>query len=148
MSRAPKAADRARDASVLPTPASPSSNTGRLKFTAQASAVASPASAMYPALLRRCCSSATSTVPSRKKSLGNTLAYSLLPYRLENPSMHTVDLIVNGKRTTLEVEPRVLLVQALRDQLGLTGTHVGCDTSSCGACTVLLDGVSVKSCTV
>lgn len=62
--------------------------------------------------------------------------------------MHAIDLTVNGKRTSLEVEPRLLLVHALRENLGLTGTHVGCDTSSCGACTVLLDGVAVKSCTV
>jgi carbon-monoxide dehydrogenase small subunit len=55
---------------------------------------------------------------------------------------------VNGEERTLDVEPRLLLVQALRDGLGLTGTHVGCDTSSCGACTVLLDGISVKSCTM
>jgi carbon-monoxide dehydrogenase small subunit len=55
---------------------------------------------------------------------------------------------VNGDERTLDVEPRLLLVQALREGLGLTGTHVGCDTSSCGACTVLLDGVSVKSCTM
>ena len=55
---------------------------------------------------------------------------------------------VNGEERTIDVEPRVLLVQALREELGLTGTHVGCDTSSCGACTVLLDGVSVKSCTM
>ena len=59
-----------------------------------------------------------------------------------------IDLSVNGKRTSIEVEPRLLLVHALREDLGLTGTHVGCDTSSCGACTVLVDGVSVKSCTV
>lgn len=59
-----------------------------------------------------------------------------------------VTLIVNGEERTLDVEPRLLLVQALRENLGLTGTHVGCDTSSCGACTVLLDGVSVKSCTM
>ncbi|BDE05842.1 carbon monoxide dehydrogenase [Vulcanimicrobium alpinum] len=59
-----------------------------------------------------------------------------------------IDLTVNGKRTSLDAEPRLLLVHALRDRLGLTGTHVGCDTSSCGACTVLLDGVSVKSCTM
>jgi len=59
-----------------------------------------------------------------------------------------VDLTVNGETAVLDVEPRLLLVHALRDNLGLTGTHVGCDTSSCGACTVLLDGVSVKSCTV
>ncbi|GAC1578217.1 MAG: (2Fe-2S)-binding protein [Candidatus Elarobacter sp.] len=62
--------------------------------------------------------------------------------------MQTIDLTVNGKRASLEVEPRLLLVHALRDYLNLTGTHVGCDTSSCGACTVLVDGVSVKSCTV
>ncbi len=55
---------------------------------------------------------------------------------------------VNGVEHTLDVEPRLLLVQALREELELTGTHVGCDTSSCGACTVLLDGVSVKSCTM
>ncbi|HTJ25382.1 MAG TPA: (2Fe-2S)-binding protein [Candidatus Limnocylindria bacterium] len=59
-----------------------------------------------------------------------------------------IDLTVNGKRASLDLEPRVLLVHALREELGLTGTHVGCDTSSCGACTVLLDGVSVKSCTL
>jgi aerobic carbon-monoxide dehydrogenase small subunit len=59
-----------------------------------------------------------------------------------------VTLRVNGDERTLDVEPRLLLVQALREGLGLTGTHVGCDTSSCGACTVLLDGVSVKSCTL
>jgi carbon-monoxide dehydrogenase small subunit len=55
---------------------------------------------------------------------------------------------VNGERQEAEVEPRQLLVYFLREQLGLTGTNVGCDTTSCGACTVLLDGESVKSCTV
>jgi carbon-monoxide dehydrogenase small subunit len=55
---------------------------------------------------------------------------------------------VNRERREAEVEPRQLLVYFLREQLGLTGTNVGCDTSSCGACTVLLDGESVKSCTV
>jgi len=59
-----------------------------------------------------------------------------------------VRLNVNGVEHHLDVEPRVLLVYALRDQLGLTGTHVGCDTSNCGACTVHLDGRAVKSCTV
>jgi carbon-monoxide dehydrogenase small subunit len=57
-------------------------------------------------------------------------------------------LVVNGEPRTLEVEGRTLLVHALRDGLGLTGAHVGCDTSQCGACTVLLDGKAVKSCTV
>jgi aerobic carbon-monoxide dehydrogenase small subunit len=60
----------------------------------------------------------------------------------------SVRLNVNGSEHTLEVEPRLLLVHALRDQLGLTGTHVGCDTSNCGACTVHLNGEAVKSCTV
>ena len=57
-------------------------------------------------------------------------------------------LVVNGERRSLEVEGRTLLVHALRDGLGLTGAHIGCDTSQCGACTVLLDGRAVKSCTV
>jgi aerobic carbon-monoxide dehydrogenase small subunit len=60
----------------------------------------------------------------------------------------TVTLVVNGERRSLEVEGRTLLVQALRDGLGLTGAHIGCDTSQCGACTVLLEGRAVKSCTV
>jgi len=59
-----------------------------------------------------------------------------------------ISLTVNGARRELEVEPRELLVYVLRDRLGLTGTNVGCDTSSCGACTVLLNGESVKSCTL
>jgi aerobic carbon-monoxide dehydrogenase small subunit len=59
-----------------------------------------------------------------------------------------VRLNVNGVDHQLEVEPRLLLVHALRDNLGLTGTHVGCDTSNCGACTIHLDGHPVKSCTV
>ena len=59
-----------------------------------------------------------------------------------------VRLNVNGVEHDLEVEPRLLLVHALRDHLGLTGTHVGCDTSNCGACTIHMDGRSVKSCTV
>jgi carbon-monoxide dehydrogenase small subunit len=57
-------------------------------------------------------------------------------------------LVVNADRRSLEVEGRTLLVHALRDGLGLTGTHIGCDTSQCGTCTVLLDGRAVKSCTV
>jgi carbon-monoxide dehydrogenase small subunit len=59
-----------------------------------------------------------------------------------------IAVTVNGRRREADVEPRQLLVYFLREQLGLTGTNVGCDTSSCGACTVLLDGESVKSCTV
>ncbi len=62
--------------------------------------------------------------------------------------MGSVSLTVNGVDHDLELEPRELLVYVLRERLGLTGTTIGCDTSSCGACTVLLDGESVKSCTV
>ena len=62
--------------------------------------------------------------------------------------MRHIAVTVNRERREAEVEPRQLLVYFLREQLGLTGTNVGCDTSSCGACTVLLDGESVKSCTV
>jgi carbon-monoxide dehydrogenase small subunit len=59
-----------------------------------------------------------------------------------------VSVTVNGQAQAHEVEPRTLLVYYLREQCGLTGTNIGCDTTSCGACTVLLDGESVKSCTV
>ena len=59
-----------------------------------------------------------------------------------------ISINVNGKTHNTEVEPRMLLVHYLRDVLGLTGTHVGCETSICGACTVLLDGQAVKSCTI
>jgi len=62
--------------------------------------------------------------------------------------MRRVALVANGVRHELEVEPRDLLVYVLRERLGLTGTNVGCDTSSCGACTVLVNGESVKSCTL
>jgi carbon-monoxide dehydrogenase small subunit len=59
-----------------------------------------------------------------------------------------ITVTVNGTQHTLEVEPRLLLVHMIRELLNLTGTHIGCDTSSCGACTILLDGKSVKSCTI
>jgi len=62
--------------------------------------------------------------------------------------MATVSLTVNGKPVTATVEARTLLVQLLREQLGLTGTHVGCDTSQCGACVVHINGYSAKSCTL
>jgi carbon-monoxide dehydrogenase small subunit len=62
--------------------------------------------------------------------------------------MPHIAITVNGKRRKAEVEPRTLLVHFLREQLNLTGTHVGCDTSQCGACTVLLDGRSAKACTI
>jgi len=59
-----------------------------------------------------------------------------------------ITLTVNGVSRSLDVEPRRLLVQAIREDLGLTGTHIGCDTSQCGACTVQLDGMAVKSCSM
>ncbi len=62
--------------------------------------------------------------------------------------MPQVSLTVNGKPATAEVENRTLLVQLLREKLGLTGTHVGCDTSQCGACVVHVDGKAIKSCTI
>ena len=63
-------------------------------------------------------------------------------------SKHTISFTLNGDSVTQEVDSRLLLVHLLRDDLQKTGTHIGCDTSNCGACTVLLDGRSVKSCTV
>ncbi len=62
--------------------------------------------------------------------------------------MTSITLRVNGKQVTASVEPRLLLVELLRENLHLTGTHVGCDTSQCGACTVFVDGASMKSCTM
>lgn len=64
------------------------------------------------------------------------------------PSKVAVSMTVNGKQYSAEVEPRTLLVHFIRENLGLTGTHIGCDTSSCGACVVHLNGQSVKSCTI
>ena len=59
-----------------------------------------------------------------------------------------ISLVVNGERRELDVEPRRLLVQVIREDLDLTGTHIGCDTSQCGACTVHVDGQAIKSCTM
>lgn len=67
---------------------------------------------------------------------------------MENKAKRPITVTVNGQRFTHEVEPRLLLVHFLREVLSLTGTHVGCETSLCGACTVMLNGQSVKSCTV
>ena len=64
------------------------------------------------------------------------------------PKLHQISVLVNGEARKAEVEARTLLVHFIREQLGLTGTHIGCDTTNCGACTVLLDGRPVKSCTV
>jgi len=63
-------------------------------------------------------------------------------------SSHQISVTINGEQHTREVEARLLLVHFIREQLGLTGTHIGCDTTSCGACTVLLNGAPAKSCTV
>jgi carbon-monoxide dehydrogenase small subunit len=63
------------------------------------------------------------------------------------PTTQEITVTVNGAEHSLAVEPRLLLVHFLREKLGLSGTHVGCDTTNCGACTVLVDGVPVKSCT-
>ena len=62
--------------------------------------------------------------------------------------MSTIKLTVNGKAVSVDVEDRTLLVHLLREHLNLTGTHVGCDTGQCGACTVLIDGSAVKACTI
>ena len=67
---------------------------------------------------------------------------------MSTPERVRLTLKVNGKTYSREVEPRMLLVQLLREELNLTGTHIGCDTSYCGACTVMLNGRTVKSCTV
>jgi carbon-monoxide dehydrogenase small subunit len=64
------------------------------------------------------------------------------------PALHAVEVTVNGEKRSAEVEPRILLVHFIRETLGLTGTHIGCDTSSCGACTVLVGGIPTKSCTM
>lgn len=66
----------------------------------------------------------------------------------EEPSQVAIHVEINGLAHADVVEPRLLLVHYLRDRLGMTGTHIGCDTSQCGACTVLLDGKAVKSCTM
>ena len=65
-----------------------------------------------------------------------------------NMSRHRISVTVNGNKREADVDSRMLLVHFIRDTLGLTGTHVGCDTSDCGACTVILDGKAVKSCTI
>lgn len=62
--------------------------------------------------------------------------------------MQPVSININGRKVTSDVEPRTLLIHFIRERAGLTGTHIGCDTSQCGACTVLLDGQAVKSCTI
>jgi carbon-monoxide dehydrogenase small subunit len=67
---------------------------------------------------------------------------------MDAPRKHTIALRINGVAHNCDVEPRLLLVHFLRDVMGMTGTHTGCDTSSCGACTVMVDGMAAKSCTL
>jgi aerobic carbon-monoxide dehydrogenase small subunit len=67
---------------------------------------------------------------------------------IEKPRLHTVEVTINGEQHSASVEARLLLVHFIRETLGLTGTHIGCDTTSCGACTILVDGVPLKSCTM
>jgi aerobic carbon-monoxide dehydrogenase small subunit len=88
--------------------------------------------------------------PRRKSQLQSRSPVSLIgaiKNHREDLSVSTIKLTVNGKAVSAEVEDRTLLVQLLRDHLNLTGTHVGCDTSQCGACVVHIDGRAVKSCT-
>jgi aerobic carbon-monoxide dehydrogenase small subunit len=80
--------------------------------------------------------------------LGSCVTPQTAPDRKECCIVTQISVTVNGVRNEADVEPRTLLVYFLREHLGLTGTNVGCDTSSCGSCTVLLDGESVKSCTL
>src|SRR5207245_5336903 len=90
--------------------------------------------------------------PGRKSQLQVPPALSLIRTNQKIPSggvsVSTVKLTVNGKAVSVDVEDRTLLVHLLRDHLNLTGTHVGCDTSQCGACVVHMDGQAVKSCTM
>jgi aerobic carbon-monoxide dehydrogenase small subunit len=76
------------------------------------------------------------------------MARSRRPSRASQERLQSVEVKINGVKHTNSVEPRLLLVHYIRDVVGLTGTHVGCDTTNCGACTVLLNGKSVKSCTL
>src|SRR3954451_25376767 len=85
---------------------------------------------------------------TRAPSVSRPTPRSYAPPRGERGDMPSVPITVNGTAETREVESRLLLVHFLRETLGLTGTHVGCDTSQCGACTVHLDGVAVKSCSL
>jgi len=76
------------------------------------------------------------------------MAVQTAPVTAAGKKLHQVRVTVNGEAHDVEVEARILLVHLLRENLGLTGTHIGCDTTNCGACTVLLNGRPVKSCTV
>src|SRR5215216_7037017 len=87
-------------------------------------------------------------VSSRSSIILHRSAQGVVMVTAATAKTKQVAITVNGQQTSHEVEPRLLLVHYLRDVLGLTGTHIGCDTSQCGACTVMLNGVAVKSCTI
>jgi carbon-monoxide dehydrogenase small subunit len=82
---------------------------------------------------------------TQRRTTTRTTRTTLIPSTL---SRKKIQVKVNGKKYEREVQPRLLLVDFLRDNLGLTGTHVGCDSSNCGACTIIFDGSSVKSCSM
>ena len=89
----------------------------------------------------------TTKIAVTKSSSDGFIEFRLTKNVREVPRVSTVKLTVNGKTVSADVEDRTLLVHLLRDHLNLTGTHIGCDTSQCGACVVHLDGKAVKSCT-
>src|SRR5438552_13270742 len=84
--------------------------------------------------------SASSSQPQHSPAAASNLRSALVSVSLS--------LTVNGKTTSADIDPRTLLVEFIRNNLGLTGTHVGCDTGQCGACTILVDGNAIKSCTI
>ena len=90
----------------------------------------------------------TTKIAVTKSSSDGFIEFRLTKNVREVPRVSTVKLTVNGKAVSADVEDRTLLVHLLRDHLNLTGTHIGCDTSQCGACVVHIDGRAVKSCTV
>src|SRR5436190_9042167 len=115
--------------------------------------IGDPTTGRRQACASGCCRSALELMRiARRNSLlqspGSVLLIGKLKKHGEVSSVSTVNLTVNGKPVAADVEDRTLLVNLLRDHLNLTGTHVGCDTSQCGACVVHIDGQAVKSCTV
>jgi carbon-monoxide dehydrogenase small subunit len=87
-------------------------------------------------------------LPKKAGPTGTLSGGAVIPSATREDRMPTVRMTVNGRAVSGDVEARTLLVHFLRNQLGLTGTHVGCDTSQCGACVVHVDGTSIKSCTL
>src|SRR5947208_12361285 len=123
---------------TIPTGRTANSNSKAVRFT-----MVPPHTGWSPAKLR--------SGQQRARRVAASLPVGILPPLPGSRArimQRSITLNVNGAARTAEVEPRDLLVYVLRDQLDLTGTHVGCDTSQCGACTVHMDGRAVKSCTV